>query len=77
MAQYARGLSGDDEGVFAAAEVQSAHEWLEKAKPLVLLRPAAKLCIEKALKFLPKLKRAIGKGDDGDDGDDALDGILG
>ena len=36
-----------------------AHEWLEKVKPKVLLRPAAKLCVEKALNFLPKLKAGL------------------
>ena len=45
---------GDDGGVLG--EGGTAEAWLEKAKPLVLLRPAAKLCVEKALAFLPKLK---------------------
>ena len=72
--------------------VQSAEAWLEKAKPLVLLRPPARLCIEKALKFLPKLRAALrsnvdgggdedgGGGDEdggGGDGRDALDELLG
>jgi hypothetical protein len=55
----------------------SAQAWLEKAKPKVLLgRPEAKICVEKALKFLPKLKEAIAAreaeavGADDDDLDD-------
>ena len=33
--------------------------FLEKQKPKVALYPAAKLCIEKAIKFLPKLERGL------------------
>ena len=48
---------------------------LEKAKPKVLLRPAAKLCIEKALKFLPKLKTGLAacEPQEQDDLDDLFD----
>ena len=35
-------------------------------QPKFLLFPAQKLCIEKALKFLPKLKAGLKKGGDGD-----------
>ena len=33
--------------------------FLEKQKPKVALFPAAKLCIEKAIKFLPKLEAGL------------------
>ena len=46
-------------------------------KPKVLLRPAAKLCVEKALNFLPKLKAGLAahekEGSDEDDLDDLFD----
>ena len=34
----------------------TAREWLEQAKPFVLLMPAKKLCIEKALLWLKQLE---------------------
>ena len=54
--EVARFEGGDDGGVLG--EGGTAEVWLEKAKLCVLLRPAAKLCVEKALAFLPKLKAA-------------------
>ena len=33
----------------------------------MLLRPAAKICVEKALKFLPKLKEIFKEADNFDD----------
>ena len=35
--------------------------FLEKQAPKVVLYPAAKLCVEKALKFLPVLERGLAK----------------
>uniref|UniRef100_A0A7S4HFF4 Uncharacterized protein n=2 Tax=Prymnesium polylepis TaxID=72548 RepID=A0A7S4HFF4_9EUKA len=45
---------GDEEGVLG--DDADAQAWLERAKSRVLLRPAAKLYIDKAIAFLPKLK---------------------
>ena len=63
--------TGEGQDIFSEG---GAGQWLEKVKPKVLLRPAAKLCIEQALKFLPKLKAGLDahKGDppDGDDDED-------
>jgi hypothetical protein len=53
-----------------------AQEWLEKAKPKVLLRPAAKICVDKALKFLPKLKAAIEAEAEAEAGEDYLDDLF-
>ena len=52
-----------------------AAEWLEKVKPKVRLHPAAKLCVEFALKFLPKLKDGLDTHEKGnsDENDDDLD----
>ena len=36
-----------------------AHTWLEAQQPHFALYPAQKLCLEKALKFLPKLKECL------------------
>ena len=54
-----------------ALAVASAMQWahladgvkafLEKQAPKVVLFPAAKLCLEKALKFLPVLERGLAK----------------
>ena len=66
--------TGDGDDIFSEG---GAQQWLEKAKPKVLLRPAAKLCVEKALKFLPKLKAGLQThktaGADEEDLDDLFD----
>ena len=42
------------------AVVSSTQEaWLKAQQPRFLLYPAQKSCVEKALKFLPKLKAAL------------------
>ena len=51
--------------------------WLEKQLPKCALFPAAKICVEKAIKFLPTLKAGLAKAqtsrgpmlDFGDDGE--------
>ena len=73
---------GDDHGGVLTDVNGDAQACLEKAKPIVLLRPAAKLCVEKALKFLPKLKAALAAAstsaarDTDDDADDDLDALF-
>ena len=54
--------------------VSSADAWLEKAKPHVFLNPAAKLCVEKATIFLPKLRKGLNtayKSDEDEDDSEA------
>ena len=73
----ARFEGGDDGGVLG--EGGTAEAWLEKAKPRVLLRPAAKLCVEKALAFLPKLKEGLAarvRAQETDSDDDELDDLF-
>jgi hypothetical protein len=74
---YELELTGDGEDIFSCEG--GAKEWLEQIKPKVLLRPAAKLCVEKALEFLPKLKAGLdahkGGGDDDDNDLDLFDDL--
>jgi hypothetical protein len=68
-------------GVLGELEDETAQSWLEKTKPKLMLRPAAKLCVEKALKFLPKLQAGLvaaraaaeGEEEEDDDMDDLFD----
>ena len=64
--------TGTSEDITSILNVDSAEAWLTKAGPCVLLRPAAKLCVEKATAFLPKLRAgllaAATSDDEGDEG---------
>jgi hypothetical protein len=51
--------TGTDEDISDILGVDTAAEWLEKAAPYVLLRPAARLCVQKAQAFLPKLRAGL------------------
>jgi hypothetical protein len=70
---------GDDGGVLGDND---AKMWLENAKanPIVMLRPATKLCVEKAIKFLPKLKAGLAASARAaaaaNDNEDDLDGLF-
>ena len=44
--------------------------WLEKQLPKCALFPAAKICVQQAIKFLPKLKAQTSRGPTLDFGDD-------
>ena len=54
LACYLYSLERADEGPSAGAQ-----GWLEGQKPRFMLYPAQKLCIEQALKFLPKLMEGL------------------
>jgi hypothetical protein len=54
LACYLYSLEKEGTGPSAGASA-----WLEAQKPRFMLNPPQKLCIEQALKFLPKVQRAI------------------
>jgi hypothetical protein len=51
--------TGTSEDISDILQVESAEQWLAKAEPRVLLMPAARLCVQKAKAFLPKLKAGL------------------
>ena len=62
---------------FLADEEGGAQAWLDKTKPKLLLgRQAAKLCVEHALKFLPKLKAGLAAHKAAATEDDDMDDLF-